>query len=85
MPYIKKEERGPFDEWIAQTHGAIPHWSSGQLNYVLTSIVKEWVGAPSYTKIAAVTGVVENVKQELYRRLASPYEDTKIAENGDVY
>jgi hypothetical protein len=26
-----------------------------------------------------------NVKQEFYRRVAMPYEDSKIAENGDVY
>jgi len=30
-------------------------------------------------------GVLENVKQEMYRRLAAPYEDKKAEENGDVY
>jgi hypothetical protein len=30
------------------------------------------------------TGVIENVKQEFYRRLASKYEDAKIEQNGDI-
>jgi len=30
-------------------------------------------------------GALECAKLELYRRVAAPYEDTKIAENGDVY
>jgi hypothetical protein len=38
----------------------------------------------SYSKIAIITGVLENVKQEFYRRAAAPYEDKKILQNGDV-
>jgi hypothetical protein len=29
-------------------------------------------------------GVLESAKLELYRRKIAPYEDDKIAENGDV-
>jgi hypothetical protein len=83
MPYIKQEERRPFDEWIAKE--SPKNWTAGQLNYVVTSLVRLWLHKPSYSAIAAATGVLENVKQEMYRRLASPYEDQKIAENGDVY
>jgi hypothetical protein len=32
-----------------------------------------------------MTGVIENVKTEFYRRVAVPYEDKKIADNGDVF
>ena len=35
--------------------------------------------------IARVTGVLENVKQEFYRRYAEPYEDEQIERSGDVY
>jgi hypothetical protein len=31
-----------------------------------------------------ITGVLENIKQEFYRRAASSYEDKKIIENGDI-
>ena len=58
---------------------------SGSLNYVITRICGSFVsGRVCYSKIAVLTGVLENVKQEFYRRLASPYEDRKIEENGDV-
>jgi hypothetical protein len=42
------------------------------------------MGSPAYTKIAIITGVLENIKQEFYRRVASAYEDKKIIENGDI-
>jgi len=35
--------------------------------------------------INAIIGALECAKLELYRRVAAPYEDDKIAENGDVY
>lgn len=33
----------------------------------------------------AITGVVRCCQMELYRRVAVPYEEKKIVENGDVY
>jgi hypothetical protein len=57
---------------------------SGDLNYCISRICAGLIGLPSYKKIAVVTGVLENVNQELYRRLASTLEDKKIIENGDI-
>jgi hypothetical protein len=87
MPYIKAMERAELKDWLLPfvNDGAVKGLSAGQVNYLITMLVKNWIGDPSYTKIATMTGVLENVKQEMYRRLASPYEDQKIAENGDVY
>jgi hypothetical protein len=31
-----------------------------------------------------LTGVLENIKQEFYRRVAVPYEEEKIVKNGDI-
>lgn len=56
----------------------------GNLNYSITRTCSLLMGTPSYSKIALITGVLENVKQEFYRRVAVPYEDLKIMENGDV-
>jgi hypothetical protein len=39
----------------------------------------------SYKSINDVIGVLECVKQEFYRRIAVPYEDKKIEQNGDIY
>jgi len=57
---------------------------SGDLNYCLSRLCAALVCEPSYKKIVVITGVLENVKQEFYRRLATPYENQKIEENGDV-
>ena len=57
---------------------------SGNINYVFSRILSALMGVPSYSKIAILTGVLENIKQEFYRRVAEPYEDKKIVENGDI-
>ena len=59
----------------------------GDINYIVTRLLTHWIEARgvSYTVIADVVGVLETAKLELYRRVAGPYEDRKIEENGDVY
>jgi hypothetical protein len=56
----------------------------GKINYMFTRILCQTMGKPSYAKIAMITGVLENIKQEFYRRLASKYEDQKIVSHGDI-
>lgn len=57
---------------------------SGDLNYTISRICSNVMELPSYKKIAIITGVLENVKQEFYRRVAESYEDSKIKENEDI-
>lgn len=57
---------------------------SGNINYVFSRVCGSLMGDPSYSKIVILTGVLENVKQEFYRRVASSYEDAKIVQNGDI-
>jgi hypothetical protein len=40
--------------------------------------------SPRYRDYHAVIGALEAAKLEFYRRQVAPYEDGKIAENGDV-
>jgi hypothetical protein len=56
----------------------------GDINYTFSRILGGLMGEPSYSKIALITGVLENIKQEFYRRVAASYENTKINENGDI-
>lgn len=93
MPYIKQEHRSKL---IPQGRYAHPT-SVGELNYVITAEVNAWITQAhagikyrdkadlSYSAINAAIGVLECAKLELYRRIAAPYEDKKIIENGDVY
>lgn len=57
---------------------------SGNINYAISRICGSIMGKISYPKIVVITGVLENVKQEFYRRAASKYEDAKIISNGDI-
>lgn len=56
----------------------------GDINYCISRLISRIMGDISYSKIAMATGVLENIKQEFYRRAASTYEDKKILENGDI-
>ncbi len=57
---------------------------SGDINYCFSRVLGGIMGEITYPKIAVITGVLENIKQEFYRRIASPYEDLKILQNGDI-
>lgn len=56
----------------------------GDLNYCFSRVISGLMTDISYSKIAMITGVLENIKQEYYRRAAAPYEDRKITQNGDI-
>ena len=59
----------------------------GDINYIVTSVLAAWIEKRglNYSALAEAVGVLETAKLELFRRVAAPYEDGKIAENGDVY
>ena len=42
-------------------------------------------GEIRYAHLNEVIGAIDCAKLELYRRVATPYEDKKIEESGDVY
>ena len=80
MPYIEPAIRQRMDLGILQPTTA------GELNYAITRMCLKYIKHPlNYSHINELVGVLECAKLELYRRLAAPYEDRKIAENGDVY
>ncbi|MBS7614189.1 hypothetical protein KEJ18_00370 [Candidatus Bathyarchaeota archaeon] len=87
MPYIKPERRTKYAKVIEELTGILkelpPEEVDGELNYVVTRILKA-VYPLRYYHINKAIGVLECIKQEFYRRIAAPYEDEKIKENGDV-
>lgn len=87
MPYIKQADRKPFDPLIQQLVGLMPAQDfAGSLNYVVSCLCSELLRRDkNYARINEIMGALECAKLEFYRRIAAPYEDKKIAENGDVY
>jgi len=85
MPYIDQEARRRIDRGDAPAN-------AGELNYAVTRLVDAYLAAQAadagrvrYAHLNEAIGVLECAKLELYRRIAAPYEDEKIAESGDVY
>lgn len=83
MPYILPERREDMD--IANYF-----WnkvSPGDVNYLVSNIMNRYLtdNGISYTTINTLIGVLECAKLELYRRVASGYEDQKRHDNGEVY
>jgi hypothetical protein len=87
MPYITQEERPQYDKVLEELTKLLkekpPESVDGHLNYVVTKIIKE-VYPLRYYHINKAMGVLECIQHEFYRRVAAPYEDIKIKENGDV-
>lgn len=94
MPYIDRNRRKELDESIDNLISALSNKEKldneefvqilGDLNYCFSRILSNLMSDASYSKIAMITGVLENIKQEYYRRIAEPYEDQKINQNGDI-
>jgi len=81
MPYITEDEK-------AQMALGQPPATVGQLTYAITrecNAYKARQGVLKFVTIAMVMGALICAALEFYRRVAVPYENAKMAENGDVY
>jgi len=84
MPYINKPVRAILQQSLGQLSDNIA--TDGELNYAITILCKRYLGDdPHYRNYNAVVGVLECAKHEFYRRAVVPYEEEKIAENGDIF
>lgn len=84
MPYIKQEDR----DILASLDGPLSYSvTPGELNYEITLLLDEYIrnNGLKYQKINDCLGALEGAKLEFYRRVAVPYEEIKLCENGDVY
>lgn len=79
MPYIKEHIRHQIPERGVE--------NPGELNFIITALCDDYLEKRglSYDTINSIIGAIECAKMELYRRIAAPYEDIKIKENGDAY
>lgn len=94
MPYISQDLRLIIDSELSGIQTVLDDLNEdeieGALNYTITSILDTIAVTESgnftwrYKFINRIMGVLECVKMEFYRRLASPYENSAIAKNGDI-
>ena len=83
MPYIKQQERLMFDEYLKTVPAIV---LPGELNYFITNVCHQYIQEVGlkYATLNEVIGVLECAKQELYRMVVAPYENTKQEENGCI-
>ena len=88
MPYIKQQYRPEIDKLLQPL---LEHLSSlplekqdGAFNYSVTRILNSLYAKGDYFTYNRSMGALSAVQHEWYRRAIVPYEDQKIAENGDV-
>jgi hypothetical protein len=87
MPYITEDRRAKIDPHVSEVISVLRDlgWNEGDLNYTISRLAGAAFEEESrYHMIARVTGVLKNVADEFYRRVAGPYEDAAIEKNGDV-
>lgn len=82
MPYIKNDRRDEVER--CGPYGVL---NPGELNFKITLLLIDYLNTHDlkYQTINDIMGALEGAKAEFYRRIAAPYEDKKIKENGDVY
>lgn len=91
MPYIIQDKRDVLDPVIDELMVALVNLQiddegnnmEGNINYVFTKLLKKCYG-DSYGELNDALGILTAVQLEFYRRVAVPYEDQKIYDNGDV-
>jgi hypothetical protein len=87
MPYITKDDRPRYDKTLDELIKTLKERPvenvDGDINYCVTRILKG-VYPLRYFHLNRAMGVLSCIQQEFYRRVAAPYEDTKIEQNGDV-
>ena len=84
MPYVDPDRRA---ELPRLEYAGNVCMTSGELNYMLTMVAIGYLERHGlrYETINDIIGALEGAKLEFTRRVAFPYEDKKIALNGDVY
>jgi len=95
MPYITQDKRHLLDPAIEQLHKVLVDMevddeennTEGNLNYIFTRLLLMVYGTKDETRYAQINdamGVLSCVTQEFYRKVASPYEDQKEFDNGEI-
>jgi len=87
MPYLKKTDRNSIDVDIETLGIDFAPQNGAELNFIVCTFVDNYIKKHglSYANVQEMIGALDCAKMEIYRRVAGPYEDKKVEENGDVF
>lgn len=82
MPYIPQLDRVA----LTPVSERVPT-STGELNFQISLLLESYIrhNGKSYGTCSSAVAACQDAADEFKRRVLAPYEDSKIAENGDVY
>lgn len=89
MPYINQEKRAILDPALQGLVEAFVKLDddgnfAGNLNYVVSKLLKILYPSPNYQRFNDMVGALECCKLELYRTRIAPYEELKEQVNGPI-
>lgn len=84
MPYIKQSRRTELDAKYSGLLEEAGNFTDGELNYIISNLLNKHIEkkGKNYSACNSIVGILECAKMEFYNRLVTPYENIKIAENG---
>jgi len=87
MPYIPQNDRADTEVMLLDDALSFTPKNAGELNFAVTRFIDNYLekNGVRYRYINEMIGALECCKLELYRRIASPYEDVVMRKNGDAY
>ena len=87
MPYIPQNDRDNARTKLSNDNLFFTPENAGELNFVISNFIDNYLEKHGvrYRYINEMIGALECCKLELYRRIASPYEDVVMRKNGDAY
>lgn len=87
MPYIPQKRRDIIHNKLTKEGSTWTPSNAGDLNYLFSTFIDNYLVEKGirYAYINEMIGALECCKIELYRKIASPYEDQVIFSNGEVY
>lgn len=87
MPHIAQKQRDDIDPRQEGRRNGEGSEESGGLNWALTEVIIGYLAKHGlrYRTCNDIVGALENAKDEFQRLVQHPYEDKKIAENGNAY
>lgn len=89
MPYVSTHDRERFAPTLEEAEREMEERgvTPGVLNYLVSKLAAAYVRRKGrdYTHLNDVVGALDSAKAEFVRRVVAPYEDEKIAANGDIY
>jgi hypothetical protein len=90
MPYINQTRRNELDDKMSALLSVVHQSTSEEMNYIISTLLQKYIEVHDekkldYSACNTIVGVLECVKLEFYNKLVTPFQNTKLNQNGKIY